>query len=183
MDLSVIVPLFNEEESLPELVAWIDRVVKAEKLETEVILVDDGSKDGSWNIIENLQREDLNPLDEARALEQPRHDPGPPPHPPQVRVHDPRDARPVHRPPDRPRLRITIDDDGPGISADRRASALTRGSRLDERRPGSGLGLAIVQELATLYGGSLTLDAATLGGARAVLTLPAAQRPMPAARS
>ena len=92
------------------------------------------------------------------------------------------DARPAHWPPARPRLRITIDDDGPGISADRRASALTRGGRLDERRPGSGLGLAIVQELAALYGGSLMLDEAAMGGARAVLTLPAAHRPTRATR-
>jgi len=55
MDLSVVVPLFNEEESLPELVAWIDRVVKAEKLSHEVILVDDGSSDGSWAQIESLK--------------------------------------------------------------------------------------------------------------------------------
>lgn len=83
-------------------------------------------------------------------------------------------ARPAHRRPGRPLLCVTIDDDGPGISAEQRASALTRGGRLDERRPGSGLGLAIVQELAALYGGSLTLGTSGLGGTRATLRLPAA---------
>ena len=44
-DISVVVPLYNEEESLPELVAWIDRVCQAEKLSYEVIMIDDGSTD------------------------------------------------------------------------------------------------------------------------------------------
>jgi len=57
LDLSIVIPLFNEEESLPELVSWIDRVVKAEGLSTEVMLIDDGSTDGSWNVIEQLQTE------------------------------------------------------------------------------------------------------------------------------
>ena len=56
-DISVIVPLFNEEESLPELAAWIDRVVKREGLTCEVIFVDDGSTDGSWGVIEKLKEE------------------------------------------------------------------------------------------------------------------------------
>ena len=54
LDVSVVVPLYNEEESLPELVEWIDRVARGEGLSYEVILVDDGSGDGSWRVIENL---------------------------------------------------------------------------------------------------------------------------------
>jgi glycosyltransferase involved in cell wall biosynthesis len=57
MHLSVIVPLYNEEESLPELVAWIHRVVQAEGLSYEVLLVDDGSSDRSWHVIESLAKE------------------------------------------------------------------------------------------------------------------------------
>jgi signal transduction histidine kinase len=72
------------------------------------------------------------------------------------------------------RLRIVVDDDGPGIAADRRQAVLARGARLDESVPGSGLGLAIVHELATLYGGRLLLDDSPLGGLRAELQLPAA---------
>lgn len=53
-DVSVIVPLYNEAESLPELVAWIDRVVAAQGWVTEILLVDDGSSDASWSIISNL---------------------------------------------------------------------------------------------------------------------------------
>ena len=48
LDVSVVVPLYNECESLPELMAWIDRVCSGEKLSYEVIMVDDGSNDGSW---------------------------------------------------------------------------------------------------------------------------------------
>ena len=51
MDLSVIIPLFNEEESLPELCAWISRVMAANGFSYEVILVDDGSTDVSWAFI------------------------------------------------------------------------------------------------------------------------------------
>jgi len=64
--------------------------------------------------------------------------------------------------------------DGPGIDASRRQAVLARGARLDESVPGSGLGLAIVQELASLYGGELTLGQVDAGGQRAELTLPAA---------
>lgn len=53
MDLSIVVPLFNEEESLPELMSWIDRVLEGRKY--EVIFVDDGSKDGSWSIVNSLK--------------------------------------------------------------------------------------------------------------------------------
>ena len=55
LDISVVVPLYNEEESLPELVEWIDRVVRGEGLSYEVILVDDGSNDNSWQVVESLR--------------------------------------------------------------------------------------------------------------------------------
>ncbi|WP_295990702.1 glycosyltransferase family 2 protein [uncultured Alistipes sp.] len=56
-DISVVVPLYNEAESLPELVAWIDRVAADNGLSYEAILVDDGSSDASWEVIERLRRE------------------------------------------------------------------------------------------------------------------------------
>jgi signal transduction histidine kinase len=71
-------------------------------------------------------------------------------------------------------LRVIVDDDGPGLTVEQREAALRRGRRLDETKPGSGLGLAIVADLATLYGGSLTLGSAPLGGLRAELRLPLA---------
>jgi len=55
MNVSIVVPLFNEVESLPELCGWIDRVLSENKLSYEVILVDDGSRDGSWEQIESLK--------------------------------------------------------------------------------------------------------------------------------
>ena len=58
MDLSVIVPLFNEDESLPELAAWIERVMLANNFSYEVIMVDDGSNDNSWKVIEALREKD-----------------------------------------------------------------------------------------------------------------------------
>lgn len=54
MDISVIIPLYNEEESLPELTAWIEKVMEAHGFTYEIILVDDGSNDRSWEIIERL---------------------------------------------------------------------------------------------------------------------------------
>jgi glycosyltransferase involved in cell wall biosynthesis len=54
MDISVVVPLLNEEESLPELTEWIARVMNEHQYSYEVILVDDGSTDSSWNVIESL---------------------------------------------------------------------------------------------------------------------------------
>ncbi|MBO5832363.1 MAG: glycosyltransferase family 2 protein [Alistipes sp.] len=57
LDISVVVPLYNEAESLPELVAWIDRVAKRECLSYEIIMVDDGSTDESWSIVERLKGE------------------------------------------------------------------------------------------------------------------------------
>lgn len=70
-------------------------------------------------------------------------------------------------------LRITVDDDGHGLSSAERAQVAQRGARLDETKPGSGLGLSIVVELASLYGGSLNLGTAPIGGLRAELVLPA----------
>ncbi|MEI7982367.1 MAG: glycosyltransferase family 2 protein [Bacteroidota bacterium] len=54
MDISIVIPLLNEEESVPELALWIDRVMNENNFSYEVIFVDDGSKDNSWKIIEEL---------------------------------------------------------------------------------------------------------------------------------
>ena len=56
MDITIIIPLLNEEESLPELHAWIVRVLEKAKLSFEVIFVDDGSTDASWTTIEALAK-------------------------------------------------------------------------------------------------------------------------------
>jgi len=69
---------------------------------------------------------------------------------------------------------ITVDDDGPGLAPELRDRVVRRGVRADESAPGSGLGLAIVRDLAELYGGTIALEDAPLGGLRARLTLPAA---------
>ncbi len=58
MDISVIIPLYNEAESLPELNAWIARVMKENSFSYEVLMVDDGSNDGSWNVIKGLAASD-----------------------------------------------------------------------------------------------------------------------------
>jgi signal transduction histidine kinase len=71
-----------------------------------------------------------------------------------------------------PMLRIVVDDDGRGLSEAERTQVSRRGQRLDESKPGSGLGLSIVVDLAGLYGGSLTLGNAPIGGLRAELVLP-----------
>ena len=55
MQISVVIPLFNEAESLPELMQWIDRVMQTHNYSYEVIMVDDGSKDNSWNTIQTLR--------------------------------------------------------------------------------------------------------------------------------
>ena len=57
MDISVVVPVYNEEESLPELFEWINKVMTDHNFGFEVIFIDDGSSDGSWNIICNLQKQ------------------------------------------------------------------------------------------------------------------------------
>ena len=54
MDISIVVPLFNEDESLPHLAEWIDKVMAAHGFSYEVVMVDDGSKDKSWSVIEDL---------------------------------------------------------------------------------------------------------------------------------
>lgn len=60
MDLSIVIPLFNEEESLPELCAWIERVMLANNYSYEVIMVDDGSTDNSWQVITTLRNTNPN---------------------------------------------------------------------------------------------------------------------------
>jgi glycosyltransferase involved in cell wall biosynthesis len=57
MQISVVIPLFNESESLPELMAWIHRVMEANSFSYEVIMIDDGSDDGSWDVIANLRKQ------------------------------------------------------------------------------------------------------------------------------
>lgn len=56
MDISIVVPLFNEEESLPELVDWIARVMNENQMTYEVILIDDGSTDNSWEVIKEIKK-------------------------------------------------------------------------------------------------------------------------------
>jgi signal transduction histidine kinase len=73
------------------------------------------------------------------------------------------------------RFRLTIDDDGAGLPAERREEVLQRGARLDEATPGSGLGLSIVDELARAYRGSLVLADSPMGGLRLELVLPRAE--------
>ncbi len=70
-------------------------------------------------------------------------------------------------------VQILIDDDGPGLALAQREQVLRPGERLDEAAPGFGFGLSIVSELAELYGGSIALGEAPLGGLRATLRLPA----------
>jgi glycosyltransferase involved in cell wall biosynthesis len=56
MDISIVIPLYNEEESLPELAAWIERVMEANRFSYEVIMIDDGSQDHSWKVIRQLKQ-------------------------------------------------------------------------------------------------------------------------------
>jgi glycosyltransferase involved in cell wall biosynthesis len=56
MDLSIVISLFNEAESLPELVSWINRALAPEQLEYEIIMIDDGSTDNSWQVIKELKK-------------------------------------------------------------------------------------------------------------------------------
>ena len=60
MDISVIIPLYNEAESLPELTAWIERVMKENNYTYEIIFINDGSTDNSWNVIEQLKSKNNN---------------------------------------------------------------------------------------------------------------------------
>ena len=60
MDVSIVIPLYNEDESLPELYSWIKRVVDSNHISYEIIFVNDGSTDHSWDVIERLAAEDKN---------------------------------------------------------------------------------------------------------------------------
>ena len=60
MDISIVIPVYNEDESLPELCSWIERVVNANNYSYEIILVDDGSTDNSWEVITELRRKNAN---------------------------------------------------------------------------------------------------------------------------
>lgn len=73
------------------------------------------------------------------------------------------------------RLRLTIEDDGPGLTAEERLTVVRRGERLDESAPGSGLGLSIIDELSRAYGGGMKLGEARLGGLMVELDLPRAE--------
>jgi signal transduction histidine kinase len=73
------------------------------------------------------------------------------------------------------RLRLSVEDNGPGLPPDQREEMLKRGARLDENAPGSGLGLSIVHELALAYGGSVALSQSSLGGLRIDIDLPRAE--------
>ncbi|HET7083647.1 MAG TPA: sensor histidine kinase [Rhizomicrobium sp.] len=73
------------------------------------------------------------------------------------------------------RLVLSVEDDGPGLSAEQRSQVGERGERLDESVPGSGLGLAIVRDISKLYGGFFSLGESPLGGVLARLELPAIQ--------
>uniref|UniRef100_UPI0032166A18 glycosyltransferase family 2 protein n=1 Tax=uncultured Draconibacterium sp. TaxID=1573823 RepID=UPI0032166A18 len=60
MDISVVVPLFNEEDSIPELTTWIKKVMEKNNFSYEIMMIDDGSRDNSWEVIKKLQKD--NPL-------------------------------------------------------------------------------------------------------------------------
>jgi signal transduction histidine kinase len=92
----------------------------------------------------------------------------------QLRVSVEVGAEQAGGPAGKPMLRFIVDDDGPGLGPAQREQVARRGRRLDETKPGSDLGLSIVTELAALYGGSLQLGTAPIGGLRAELVLPAA---------
>jgi two-component system sensor histidine kinase PhoQ len=71
-------------------------------------------------------------------------------------------------------MRLTVDDDGPGIPEDAAEALLERGTRLDEATPGHGIGLAIVRDIAKSYGGSLTITRSAMGGASITVEIPPA---------
>lgn len=73
----------------------------------------------------------------------------------------------------RPMLRLSVEDDGPGMTPEEAQQALKRGTRLDETRPGSGLGLSIVNDIVKEYGGELSLERSDSGGLAAIVLLPA----------
>ena len=68
MDISIIVPLFNEAESLPKLYEWIARVMKENKFSYEVIFVNDGSTDDSWDVITNLKSQISNRMTRSSVV-------------------------------------------------------------------------------------------------------------------
>src|SRR5215212_4594245 len=57
MNLSIVIPLYNEDESLPELAAWIEKVMNENYYTYEIIMIDDGSTDNSWKVIESLRQQ------------------------------------------------------------------------------------------------------------------------------
>jgi signal transduction histidine kinase len=73
------------------------------------------------------------------------------------------------------RLRLLVEDDGPGLDEAECQAVFARGKRLDERVPGSGLGLSIVRDIAQIYDGGIALTRSSLGGLRAELSLPGSQ--------
>jgi glycosyltransferase involved in cell wall biosynthesis len=60
MDISIIIPLYNEEESIPHLIEWIERIVSEHGYSCEIIMINDGSNDSSWDVIENLAKKNNN---------------------------------------------------------------------------------------------------------------------------
>ena len=60
MDISVVVPLYNEAESLPELAEWIERVMKENNFTYEVLMINDGSTDNSWEVVKELHEKNEN---------------------------------------------------------------------------------------------------------------------------
>ena len=60
MDISIVIPLFNEDESLPELSEWIIRVMTQNNFSYEVIMIDDGSTDDSWQVLQNISQKNNN---------------------------------------------------------------------------------------------------------------------------
>ena len=75
MELSIIIPSYNEEESLPELLAWIERSLAGKVEDYEVIFVDDGSSDRTWNVIKKLSQnhQKVMGLDSIKIQENPLH--------------------------------------------------------------------------------------------------------------
>jgi two-component system sensor histidine kinase PhoQ len=71
-------------------------------------------------------------------------------------------------------MRLTVDDDGPGIPEEAADALLERGTRLDEATPGHGIGLAIVRDIAKSYGGTLRIARSALGGASITVDIPPA---------
>ena len=69
-------------------------------------------------------------------------------------------------------LRVTVEDDGPGIPADQREAALNWGGRLDEAPPGTGFGLSIVRDIVALYDGEMQLEDSAMGGLKVAIALP-----------